>query len=83
MRLDRQSNTSEATMNYIKRLERENKELKRRLEKIENQYYDVAKYLLSDKFQGIDSRDGSLNNWVSVPDILYRLEGIHSTAING
>ena len=54
-------------MNYIKRLETENEILKKELDALTTGISDLASYLRSEKFQGID------NNWVNPQDVLLRL----------
>jgi|Cruoilmetagenom7_1024161.scaffolds.fasta_scaffold78674_2 hypothetical protein len=70
-------------MNYIKRLEAENKEAKRRLQLIQDEIMEFRAFLASDKFQGTDYRDGSRMDWIGTKDVDYFLQLVHSKAMNG
>jgi len=70
-------------MNYIKRLEAENKEAKRRLAKLEAEILEFRAYILTaPKFTGVDI-DGGRKDWISTSDLNTYLERFHSISING
>ena len=59
-------------MNYIKRLQAENKELKEKNEALLEIFQEIRVYLNSPKFQGIE------NHYVNPDDILKRIsDGLH------
>lgn len=63
-------------MNYIKQLENDKKELIDEMTKNNAVLMDLYIYLNSPKFQGVDPRDGSLNNYVNINDVLDRIKPI-------
>ena len=69
-------------MNYIKRLERENEEAKRRLQEVQDACQHFRVYLSSPKFTGVDM-NGDRKDWVSTKEIDDLMQSIHSTAMNG
>jgi len=69
-------------MNYIKRLQRENEEAKRRLQEVQDICQQYRAELLSPKFTGVDL-DGSSKDYMGTSDIDIRLQAIHSIAMNG
>ena len=70
-------------MNYIKRLERENEEAKRRLAKLETEIQEFRAYVLtSPKFTGTDT-DGGRKDWISTSELDSYLQRFHSISING
>lgn len=70
-------------MNYIKKLQRENAEAKRRLQVIQDEIMQYRAFLISDKFQGVDCRDGGRMDWIGTKDVDYWLQDLHSKAMNG
>ena len=69
-------------MNYIKRLEAENKEVKEQLADIETRITEFRAYLLSDKFTGIDL-DGDRKDWIGTSELDSFLLELRSVGING
>lgn len=69
-------------MNYIKRLEAENTEAKRRLLKLETEIQEFRAYLFSPKFTGFDS-DGDRKDWISISELDNYLQRFHSVSMNG
>jgi len=69
-------------MNYIKHLERELEEAKRRLETVVEQCQEQRAFLLSDKFVGVDA-DGERKDWIATGDVDAMLQKLHSTALVG
>lgn len=65
-------------MNYIERLQTENKELKGQLEQIKSELDSFRIFLNSAKFQGFES-DGSRKDWISTNDVQNRLKEISLT----
>ena len=65
-------------MNYIKRLEKENRELRARLKAGEELIGDFREFLTLPKFVGYES-DGSRKDWISIGDLNARLDGFRST----
>ena len=55
-------------MNYIKRLQGENKELKNRMEMAELELQEFRRFLCTSKFEGVDL-DGSFKNWINTRDV--------------
>jgi putative heme iron utilization protein len=70
-------------MNYIKRLQRDTEEAKRRLAKLETEIQEFRAYVLqSPKFTGVDI-DGGRKDWISTSDLDQYLQRFHSISING
>ena len=59
-------------MNYIKRLETENAELRQRAESSEKEICDFLAFCLSSKFVGTDA-NGQRKDWISIADVQARL----------
>ena len=57
-------------MNYIKRLLRENDEMRNRLDGIMQEIQEFR-------------RDGSRMDWISAKDVDHKMQEIHSIAMNG
>lgn len=56
-------------MNYIKRLEQENEELKKQLAEIEDKIIELKIYMSSDKFKSGNELDG----YVNIADVWHRI----------
>ena len=69
-------------MNYIKQLQAENREAKRRLQEVQDLCQQYRAELLSPKFTGVDL-DGSRKDYMGTSDLDTRLQAIHSLAMNG
>ena len=69
-------------MNYIKRLQGENTEAKRRLQVIQDTCQEYRVFLQTDKFVGVDT-NGDRKDWMSAKDVDAILQMIHSQAIVG
>jgi hypothetical protein len=70
-------------MNYIKKLQLENTEAKRRLAMLETEIQELRAYVLtSPKFTGVDI-DGGRKDWISTSDLDVYLQRFHSISING
>jgi len=69
-------------MNYIKKLQRENEEMRHRLDAIMQEVQAFRAELLTHKFTGVDL-DGGRKDWMSTSDIDSRLQDIHSYTLNG
>jgi hypothetical protein len=67
-------------MNYINRLEQENKDLKRVLGQINNELSLFLDYLHSPKFTGIES-DGGRKDWISTTEVVHKLFELRSLAV--
>ena len=60
-------------MNYIKQLEQDKQRMQAEIDKMDGILHEMHTYISSAKFQGVDHRDGSLNNYVNTNDILDRI----------
>lgn len=60
-------------MNYIKKLEQENKEKDEKIEEIQDTINELRRYLNSDKFQ---AEQNDLQGYVNIKDVLTRLQGV-------
>ncbi len=60
-------------MNYIKKLEADKERLETEINNTQNVLLEMYTYLNSEKFKGFDYRNGSLNNYVNVSDIIDRI----------
>ena len=69
-------------MNYIKKLQRENEEMRRILKRIEDTAQSFRVELFSDKFTGVDC-NGDRKDWISTKDVDQWLQKLHSQAMNG
>lgn len=63
-------------MNYIKQLESDNARLRAQIDKMDDVLHEMYNYVNSAKYQGVDSRDGSLNNYVNTGDITDRIRQV-------
>ena len=72
-------------MNYIKRLQGENKELAARLGQAEQELQEFRRFLCTSKFEGVDL-DGSFKNWINTSDVHNHLniilDAMEGTYIN-
>lgn len=66
-------------MNYIAKLQEENKELRRILENVESHLLDSKRFLMTEKFTGHD-RDGERKDWLSTGDAQRMLDVILDSA---
>lgn len=64
-------------MNYIKRLEEQNKSLKSEISEATQAIQEFRTFLLSSKFQGYDL-DGTRKDWISTIDVEARLAYIQA-----
>ena len=69
-------------MNYIKHLQRENEEAKRRLDALTEQCQEFRAFLLTPKFVGVDA-DGERKDWIATTDVDAMLQKLHSTSLVG
>ncbi len=60
-------------MNYIQQLKADKKELQEIIKTKNEVLHELLQYLTSPKFQGIDTRDGTLNNYVNTNDVISRI----------
>ena len=72
-------------MNYIKRLQGENEELRKNLENAETELQEFRRFLCTSKFEGVDL-DGSFKNWINTSDVHNHLniilDAMEGTDIN-
>jgi len=66
-------------MNYIKKLQQENKQMLNTLSDIETLIYELRSYLLSPKF----TNEGELQNYVNTKDVLSYLSSMRTMIIEG
>ena len=69
-------------MNYIKHLQRELEEAKRRLDLVTKQCQEQRAFLLTDKFVGVGA-DGERKDWISTTDADAMFQKLHSAALVG
>mgnify|MGYP001199779252 CR=1 FL=1 len=60
-------------MNYIKQLESDKQDLENKMQDIQMVLSEMYVYLNSEKYKGIDERDGSMKNYVNTSDIIDRI----------
>lgn len=65
-------------MNYIKKLERENEELKDALKAFDKSSALFMSHLMSSKFTGTEN--GERKDWISTGDVITRLREMRSEA---
>lgn len=63
-------------MNYIQRLEKENRELRDSLKAINAQVLWMYSHLTSEKFQGFEP-NGDRRDWIATRDVLNHIEPVH------
>ena len=65
-------------MNYIKKLEQENTELRDALKAFDKSSAAFMSFLMSAKFQGLEGKERK--DWISTGDVLTRLREMRSEA---
>lgn len=68
-------------MNYIQKLQEENKEKGQRLAKIQRELNDFLVFLHSPKFVGVES-DGGRKDWISTGDAINKLKEIRDLVVD-
>lgn len=65
-------------MNYIQQLQESVKEKDKKIDEVIEDMNNFISFLQSAKFQGVDSRDGSANDWIRTGEVIQRIREMRS-----